>query len=235
MDCLEFMTTLPDESVDLIVTDPPYNDLSMFRGGLGNTGKCLGSHGWFANDQVPEEQFNIFFLAVLAELHRVLKPHSHFYCFCNYKISERFKNLIVSSGFNFVNLLVWDKLRMGLGWTYRNQYELIILASKGKNKIKVMSKGNVLRFARVANNRFIKTHPTQKLESIMSELIANSSQEGDLVFDPFAGSGTTLVAAAKLNRRFLGCEIAPQYVEVANCRLAQLYPSSILEQKAQNG
>jgi len=179
IECLEFMRTLPENSIDLVVTDPPYNDLSMFGKGkvgrkIGGKGKILGGHGWFANDQVPEEQFNVFFLEVLKELERILKPHGHIYIFCNHKVIDRFKGMFVQH-FHYINLLVWDKIHIGLGWCYRNQHELILLGSKGKNKIKVQKKSNVLRFKRQPNNK--GKHPTQKPESIISELIANSSVE----------------------------------------------------------
>lgn len=222
-DCLAIMKKLPDCCIDLVVTDPPYNDKSMFRGQGGKIrqGQKLGSHGWFANDQIDEGEFNTLFLAVLKELQRILKPNSHIYIFCNHKVMERFKTMLIEH-FRFINLLVWDKMMFGLGWCYRPQYELILLGSKGANKIKIKNKGNILRFRRLVNNH--RRHPTQKPENIISELISNSSQEDDLVFDPFAGSGTTLVAAAKLNRKFLGCEIDPRYFEMAQLRLKQLQP-----------
>lgn len=221
VDCLDFMGHLPDNSIDLVVTDPPYNDLSMFSGRKTGKGKLLGGHGWFANDQIEESEFNIFFLAVLKELQRILKPHAHIYVFCNHKVIDRFKWMFVQH-FHYINLLVWDKVHFGLGWCYRQQHELILLGSKGKNKIKVQNKGNVLRFKRTPNNH--RRHPTQKPENIITELIANSSQEGDLVFDPFMGSGTTAVAASKLGRRFLGCELDSSYIETANQRLQPYLP-----------
>lgn len=231
-DCLEFMKTLPDSCVDLVVTDPPYNDLTMFGSSKTGKGKHLGGHGWFANDQVPEDEFNLFFLSVLQELQRILKPNKHIYIFCNHKVVDRFKPMFMRY-FHYVNLLVWDKMIMGLGWSYRNQHELILLGSKGNNKIRVMSKSNILRFKRFVNNK--GRHPTQKPESIISELISNSSQEGELVFDPFIGSGTTAVAALKLSRNFLGCELESKYIQMANYRLGQLCPSDISNPKVQNG
>jgi len=217
-DCLTFMRGLPGDSIDLVVTDPPYNDLSMFSGKQGGKGKLLGGHDWFDNDQIPEDEFNLFFLSVLKELHRIMKPHAHIYIFCNHKVIDRFKWMFMRH-FHYINLLVWDKVHFGLGWCYRQQHELILLGCKGKNKVKVQNKGNVLRFKRTPNNH--RLHPTQKPESIISELIANSSQEGNLIFDPFAGSGTTLVAAAKLKRNFLGCEIDHRYFQMARTRLKQ--------------
>lgn len=132
-DCLSFMKKLPDNCIDLVVADPPYNDLTMFSGKPGVRGKLLGGHGWFANDQIPEDRFNIFFLAVLEELKRVLKPNKHIYIFCNHKVIDRFKPMLIQH-FHYVNLLVWDKMLMGLGWCYRQQYELILLGTKGKTQ-----------------------------------------------------------------------------------------------------
>jgi DNA modification methylase len=232
-DCLEFMRGLPDKFIDLVIMDSPYNDLTMFGSSKTGKGKHLGGHGWFANDQIPEDEFNIFFLSVLQELQRILKPNKHIYIFCNHKVVDRFKPMFMRY-FHYVNLLVWDKMVIGLGWCYRQQHELILLGSNGKhNKIKVQNKSNILRFKRHPNNR--GKHPTQKPENIISELISNSSQEGDLVFDPFMGSGTTAVAALKLNRNFLGCELEAKYIQMANYRLGQLYPSTISNPKVQNG
>ena len=124
VDCLRFLKKLPDKSIDLVITDPPYNDLTMFRGG-GLKGKVLCGNGWFKNDQIPEDVFNNFFEAVLQELHRVLKDHKHIYIFCNHKVQGRFKKMFVQR-FNYVNLLVWDKVYFGMGYCYRQQYELVL-------------------------------------------------------------------------------------------------------------
>ncbi len=114
-------------------------------------------------------------------------------------------------------MIVWDKMSMGLGHHYRLQHELIIYATKGSPK-KTNRKDvpNIIRCKRVRRDR----HPTEKPIELLKTFITMSTDPGDVVLDFFAGSGTTLVAAKELGRRYIGIELNRAYCQLAQDRLA---------------
>ena len=123
--------------------------------------------------------------------------------------------------FVFTNLLVWDKENPGMGnldGNWGHNHELIIYAKKGNRKLhRRMS--SVIRMPKTPPGQII--HPTQKPVELMELLIAQSTDPGDLVVDPFSGSGATIVAAQRLGRRALGIELDPQHYERSNERISQ--------------
>ena len=101
---------------------------------------------------------------------------------------------------------------------YGRQYELIYFATKGRRILTGEKRyGNVLRASRGSGAEY--EHPTQKPEEIIAKIVECSSEDGEVVLDPFLGSGTTAVVCEKMNRRWIGCEIEPQYIEVIESRL----------------
>lgn len=167
--------------------------------------------------------------ALLPEVNRVLKPVGVFACFTagGGGKSTNFAWLAVEldKHLDFFHALVWDKSARGdgMGWRYRRNYEFVYVAHKRGGKIAWNedrpARPNVMRFRPVKND----VHPTIKPPALMSELILNHTTMGDLVVDPFAGSGTTLVAAQDLQRRYIGCDLSAEYVALANRRLALPY------------
>lgn len=213
-DCLEIMRTWPDACVDLVVTDPPYgvsyvtnhraaNDPLRQRDIANDTGDWLPfARSWFS------------------EVCRLLKPNSHFYSFGSFVTAPQMQPLI-GSELTFKNALVWDKLNWTVGdleGDFGRQYELIYFAQKGRRLLGGQKRyGNILRASRGSGTEY--EHPTQKPEEIIAKLIECSSNAGDLVLDPFLGSGTTALVSEKMNRRWIGCEIDPRYVAVGQRRL----------------
>lgn len=201
MDCIEGMKQLPDESVDLVVADPPYG-INYFSGRYKN-----------GNPHLPIVNDDVLFIPV-DELWRVLKPTGCMFIFYSQKkplIDERVKNVIV-----------WVKNNWTAGDLYAdfgNQYELIAYMPKDGFKLHSKRYSNVWGFNRISADNLL--HPTQKPEAIVRRLIETATKEGDLVLDPFVGSGTTAVACKQLNRRFIGFEISKEYCDVAEKRLEQ--------------
>lgn len=126
-------------------------------------------------------------------------------------------------------MLVWDKIN-GPGSSYAFVHELILFAEKGVPCMKGM---NIFRppgfsgGAKKTNGKMV--HPTQKPVEVIEKLIDDSTQEGDLVLDCFMGSGTTAVAAKRLNRNFIGFEIQEKYVAIAEQRLKQVHKQTELQ------
>ena len=113
-----------------------------------------------------------------------------------------------SSGFPVKNMLVWDKMRMGMGFPWRTQHDLILFAKRTPSKMLDGKKGNVLQSKRSGNIY----HPTEKPVDLFVQLLDNT--EGKIVYDPFLGSGSTMIACEQTNRVCMGCEIDPHYCSV---------------------
>lgn len=212
-DCLEFMRGLPGECVDLVVTDPPYG--VNYRTSRRSDNDPLVKD--IANDSGDWEPFA---KAWFDEARRLLKPDSHFYAFGSFVTAPKMQPLI-GGGLDLKNVLIWDKLNGSVGdleGDFSRQYELIYFAHKGRRLLSGQKRyGNILRASRGSGAEY--EHPTQKPEEIIARLIECSSKEGDIVLDPFLGSGTTAVVAEKMRRRWIGCEIDPQYAAVGQSRL----------------
>ena len=212
-DCLEIMKSWPDGFVDLVVTDPPYgvDYQTSWRSDNDPLVKKIAND---SGNWLP------FAEAWLNEVARILKPDTHLYAFGSFLTAPQMQPLIASK-LTFKNTLVWDKMNWSVGdleGDYGRQYELIYFAHKGRKLLGGGKRlGNLLRASRGSGADY--EHPTQKPEEIIAKLIEQSSSEQDVVCDPFLGSGTTAIVAEKMNRRWVGCEIEPQYIDVAQKRL----------------
>ncbi|MBX3183428.1 MAG: site-specific DNA-methyltransferase [Polyangiaceae bacterium] len=211
LDAVEWLSQLASASVDLIVTDPPYESLEKHRA-IGTTTRLkhskASSNDWFQifpNARLPE---------LFREAHRVLKKDRHFYLFCDQETMFHAKPAAEAVGFKFWKPLVWDKQRIGMGYHYRSRYELVLFFEKGKRKLNDLGIADILSFPRIA-----KGYPTEKPAELASVLVQQSTTQGELVVDPFCGSGSTGVAALGLGRHFLGSDISPQALALSAERL----------------
>jgi site-specific DNA-methyltransferase (adenine-specific) len=199
-DAVEWLKTLASNSVDLVVTDPPYESLEKHRK-KGTTTRLKhsksSSNDWF--DIFP----NARFIELVEEIYRVLKKNSHFYLFCDQETMFVIKPLAEAAGFKFWKPLVWDKCAIGMGYHYRARYEFILFFEKGKRKLQDLGMPDVLQEKRVWRG-----YPTEKPVPLIEKLVQQSSCEGDVVIDPFFGSGATLVAAQNLKRNWQGADLA---------------------------
>lgn len=185
-DARDLLATLPDQSVDLVVTDPPYE---FDRGGAL-------FREWF--EMLPDEVWPDIF----GELHRVLAWDAHAYVFADRRIRPLFEAAAKAAGFRVHWALIWDKGSIGPGHgVWRPQHEYILFLSKGSRPGNSRSLGDVLRAPRP------RGYPTEKPVAVLKRLIAQSSQRGELVLDPFCGSGNVGRAARELGRRALLCDV----------------------------
>jgi|TARA_B100001059_G_scaffold131738_1_gene131808 site-specific DNA-methyltransferase (adenine-specific) len=211
MDAVEWLKSLDDSSIDLFITDPPYESLEKHRK-IGTTTRLkeskASSNQWF--NIFPNDRFEELFI----EIFRVLKKGSHFYLFCDQETMFIAKPIAEKVGFKFWKPIVWDKCAIGMGYHYRARCEFILFFEKGKRKLNDLSVPDVLEYKRVWRG-----YPTEKPVELIEVLIKQSSSEKDVVVDSFFGSGSTLVAAKNLSREFLGCDISDSAHEHFNNRI----------------
>ena len=199
-DAVQWLKTLNDSSVDLFITDPPYESLEKHRA-IGTTTRLKNSKSssneWFTI--FPNSRFEELF----REIYRVLKKGSHFYLFCDQETMFVAKPIAEKIGFKFWKPIVWDKCAIGMGYHYRARYEFILFFEKGKRKINNLSTPDILEYKRVWRG-----YPTEKPVELIEILIQQSSSPEEIVVDSFFGSGSTLIAANNLSRNYLGCDIS---------------------------
>lgn len=216
-DAIEWLKTLDNDSVDLIVSDPPYRVTQHGHSGLGGIFKTKVGEDKKLNGKLFEHN-EVDVNDYAGELYRVLKPDSHCYIMTNDRNLQNFLNVFTNIGFNFCKLLIWDKQNKITNQYYMNQVEYILFMYKGRNKqINNCGTSNLLSVNNVKNKTH--NHPTEKPVELMEILIKNSSNEGDLVLDPFVGVGSTPVACKNLNRNFIGCELDKNYFDTTMERL----------------
>jgi site-specific DNA-methyltransferase (adenine-specific) len=215
-DCLAFLRGLPDASVDLIATDPAYSGMNQHLK-LGH-GRIVGS---YQNAGEPGERwFQEFrddpasFRELLRQCHRVLRDDRHVYVmFDSYSLLTL--GPLVREVFDVKNVLVWDKLLIGMGHYFRRRHELIVFASKGKRPMRRRDLPDVWRFKRLVR----APYPTQKPVELFEAMIEASCEPGFVVVDPFMGSGSCAVAAERHGCSFWGCDVSANAVESASTRL----------------
>ena len=219
-DCLLGMQRLPDNSIDLIVTDPPYKTTS--KGNAGNSGgmlqKKINMKGQvFKHNNMSPTDY-------LPEFYRVLKDGSHFYMMSNHVNLIELLNESTKCGFHFIKSIIWDKGNKIMGQFYMSQFEYVLFFRKGKGvKINNCGTPDILSVPnkKTKDENGKNLHDTEKPVDLMKILIENSSKENDIVLEPFAGIGSTLIASKELNRRYIGFEIDKQYYDITQKRLGE--------------
>lgn len=228
MDCIDLMKQIPDESVDLIIADPPYYRI----------------HGAFDFQYSDEGSYIDWVMEWTKESCRILKPTGAFYCWCSERMVDRL-SLYVFDNFSWFrrNLIIWNyqtgrpskkayRIETELLWFYSKSEHLLNLddiripylsggyeTDKRKNPLG-KSCGNVWTNTRIMRNypEWVN-HPTQKPLALCDRIIKASSNEGDVIFVPFAGSGSEIVSAVMLHRNFIATEISNDYVMLCNQRI----------------
>lgn len=237
-DCLKVLDELEENSVDLCVTDCPYHIIGggCTTGTYGNgngiftkepsgifqrhrSTKHINLGGIFDDDPTTyARQGKLFkhndikFSEWLPKLYRVMKPKSHIYIYISARNLKELQTEAEKVGFKFQQLIVWKKNNCTPNKYYLNSYELILMLRKGGAKnINNLGTKNYIEM----NNPTNKKHPTEKPVNLNKILIENSSKIGEVVLDPFMGSGSTGVACKELKRDFIGIEIDKKYFDIA--------------------
>ncbi|MHA1401693.1 MAG: site-specific DNA-methyltransferase [Candidatus Heimdallarchaeaceae archaeon] len=246
MDCIEGMKKLPDESIDLIFADPPYN--LQLKNELYRPNQTLVDA---VNDKWDKfesfEEYDNFSRKWLSECRRVLKKTGSIWVIGSYHNIFRIGKIMQDLGFWILNDIIWIKtnpMPNFKGTRFNNAHETLIWASKdNKSKptfhyksMKVLNDDKQMRSdwylpictgkERVKNNGK-KLHSTQKPEALLHRVIISTSNVNDVVLDPFMGSGTTAAIAKRLQRNFIGFEVEESYIQAANERIALVEPLNL--------
>jgi site-specific DNA-methyltransferase (adenine-specific) len=203
-DCLEYLKQIPDNTIDLVIIDPPYC--------VGTTSN--GHKGSYSDNNLIRPFFEIVF----KEFSRVLKDGSEFYINTDWR-TYSFLYPILARHLTIKNLIVWDYQWMKAGNAYRFTHELIMYGVKGGYTRKFSASESDVWRIKCVNFTQDRLHNAQKPTELITKMILNSSKENDIILDCFMGSGTTTYTAKNLKRNFLGCEIDPTFCELANKRV----------------
>ena len=211
-DCLELMKNIPDGSVDLVLTDPPYgiDFQSNFR---------KNKFSKIENDSTVNAEF-------LDECKRVLKDTGAIYCFTRWDVYPSWIEQI-NKRFKVKNCIVWFKRGGGLGDLkkgYIYNHEFIIYCAEKNHRLNGKRRNDVFEFAKDAPSTYV--HPTQKPISLLKEIIERSPNEGGVVLDCFMGSGSTGIACVNTNRHFIGIELDEGYFNIAKKRIEEAYDAA---------
>jgi site-specific DNA-methyltransferase (adenine-specific) len=211
-DCTRILPELPAGSADFVLTDPPY--ITRYRSRDGRV--------------VPNDDNDRWLKPAFAQMHRVLAPDRVCVSFYGWPHADRFLAAFREAGFRPVGHLTFPKRYTSARKFLCYQHECAYLLAKGDPKPPHTPIGDVIPW-RYTGNRL---HPTQKPISVLSPLVQTFSAPGEVVLDPFAGSGSTLLAARSLGRRYLGIELDADYHAIAARRLEQSVAHSQTEAAA---
>jgi site-specific DNA-methyltransferase (adenine-specific) len=221
-DCRKVMPTIPSGSIDAIWTDPPYGNGNH----QGDFNSRLNKHRNrkdvpIAND-TPELMRDVVD-AMFIEAVRVLKKDCCCCCCCGGGGPEPtfawIANRMDSKGLKFFHSVIWDKRNPGIGWRYRRQHEMVMIAHRAGGKLRWANDNLAVPNVIPIFPDRERQHPNEKPIALVTKFLSWHCCESDIVLDPFMGSGTTLVAAKQLTLRATGIEIEEKYCEISARRL----------------
>ena len=220
-DCMEYMKNIPDKSVDLILTDPPYNIAQYSTGNIYLEGRSA-----INNDISDWDKKIINPQDFVKDFKRILKPNGNIFIFSGYNLLGEYHQAF-DPEFDTYTLFAWHKtnptpkIRKN---GFLNSLEFMVCLWNKKHKWNFSFQNEMHNYFEcpicMGNERLKKPkHPTQKPLKLLRHLIKIASNEGDVIFDPFMGVGSTGIAAQELNRKFIGIEIEKDYFYAAKDRI----------------
>lgn len=213
-DVRDVLPQLPDEFIDVLVTDYPYQKISGGNNAPGRPTGILASNDGriFGNNDISVGEW-------MPEAFRVLKPQAHAYVMTDETNRRRTEDAMLAAGFKIHQLLTWRKNNATPNRWYMKNYEFTFFGRKGNAKT-INNPGSMA--CHDFKNTTDRDHPTEKPVDLMSFYVENSANPGDVVLDPFAGAGSTGVAALAHGCQFIGIEIDSKYAAIAAARLEKL-------------
>ena len=214
-DCLNIMKQIENESIDLIVTDPPY--LIKYK-----TNRRKNKDHDFCSEILNDDNEQLI-IDYIRECYRILKNNTAMYMFCNCDKVDFFKQELENAGFKIKNMIIWVKNNWTAGdlkAQFGKQYEIIFLVNKGRKCFNGKRITDIWMFDRISGKK--QLHQNQKPVDLLKQCILKHSDENDIIFDGFMGSGSTGVACIETGRKFIGVELDKKYFEIAKERIENL-------------
>ena len=210
-DCLELLKDIPDGSVDMVLTDPPYG-IDYQSQWKKNKSEWMPK---IKNDKRP-------FIDFIPLIKRVLTPTGCVMVFTRWDVQQKFIDEMNGNGLKVKNVLIWDKEIHGMGdlkHSFASRYESIIFSSEKGFLFNGKRPQDIIKFRRVLPNEL--KHPNEKPVGLLEWLVSKCTRQNETVFDPFMGSGSTGVACVNTGRNFIGMEFDPGYFEMAKRRIEE--------------
>ena len=209
-DCLEKMKSIKSNSVDAIITDPPYTSPTVHAFGRQVVNRL--------SDLAIQE---FYFSAIKTEWERILKPNAPILVFCDDIYSAVLMGLFYE--WKQKSLVIWDKGRIGMGNPFRKQHELIFYANRDSLKLNKEKLTHIPTIIKAPLKK--EFHGAEKPTELIETLLNGLTTKGANVLDPFMGSGTTGVACKNTNRNFIGIELDKNYFKIAQERINSTEPN----------
>lgn len=207
VDCLEGMKHLDDKSVDIVITDSPYNINLTPKRNLTDK---------IENDNLYEEVFRCWLNNIFVEINRVLKNNSFLIIFTGWSTIPLFRS-VLDRYFTLKSMPIWVKNNFGIGYYTRPQYESAFLYFKGNPRPLIKPISDVWKFNRILR----PVHSCEKPVKLMRFIIKSFIKENEIILDPFSGVGPVSIAAKELNRKYIAFELEQRYIDITNKRLQQ--------------
>jgi DNA modification methylase len=211
------------QKADMVFTDPPYSS-----GGYQESGKTSGSIGARGQKKIATDNLSTrgYISLMNTVLSNLTTCHSIF-VFCDWKMWTYNLDISESKGYRVRNMIVWDKMQMGMGMPFRNQHELCLFGSKIAGKIGNGNTPNVLQYKRDREAEHNTPKPVGLIFQILQQI------ESYNVVDPFLGGGSTMVASHQLKRKCYGMELDPKYCQVIIDRMKKLDPNLVIKRNGE--
>lgn len=227
-DCLDYMRSMPDGSIDAVITDPPYCSGSVSEAsrtaakGQGLRSENIKRLGWFVGDNMGTAGLVWLIRSMAVEAMRLMKGSGSMLVFCDWRMAPNLIPAVESAGFRYQNLIVWDKKHMGLGNGFRARHELIMHMTCGSPEYHDKGTPNVIQCGRVSTED--REHQTQKPVDLIAQLVRVVCPSGGTVLDPFAGSCTLAEACLQTGRNYICIERDPDHVATGERRILETQP-----------
>ncbi|RDU57093.1 hypothetical protein CQA49_00035 [Helicobacter sp. MIT 00-7814] len=226
-EALEFAKTIPNDSIDLIITDPPYD----FSDSNTRGGKLVTKKPYWKNITSKAKNLTFGFdFALLDEFERIQKSRN-LYIFCNARLLQRLLSYYQNLGVYHIDVLIYHKTNPLPAFKYHYlqdlEYILFVCDDKSSMNNTFETSSKLYSDKILSKAERYTTHPTEKPLKLIENLILNSSKQGQIIYDPFSGGGTTAHACKSLNRRFIGTEIDWDFIKQSEQRLANKVSASL--------
>jgi DNA modification methylase len=234
LDPMAYDMVLGEETASAVFTDPPYN--VRIKGHVVGKGRRQHREFPMASGEMTGDAFSRFLVEAFGLMMSQVADGATFFACMDWRHIFEIAGTVRALDCELINLCVWVKTNGGMGSLYRSRHELVFVFAKsgakrvnnvqlgrfGRNRTNVWNYPGANTFARSGRTRGLEFHPTVKPIGLVADAILDATQRGDVVLDPFCGSGTTILAAERVGRRGYGVELDPLYVDLAILRWQRL-------------